>query len=143
MTDEREMKIPVVEERAVVAAERRTIARVRVKTETERFEESVTAELRGEEVEITRVPMNVEIEAPPPIRTEGEVTIVPVVEERLVLQKRLTLTEELHLHRRQTSERVDVPVTLRRQRAVVERVSIAEEDKRQITPSSNEDQNHG
>ena len=33
------------------------------------------------------------------VRTEGDVTIIPVVEERYVMEKRLVLVEELHVRR--------------------------------------------
>ncbi|MGN6488453.1 MAG: DUF2382 domain-containing protein, partial [Devosia sp.] len=46
----------------------------------------------------------------------------PVLEEVLVVEKRLVLKEELRLKRRVTTERVEVPVTLRKQRAVTERL---------------------
>jgi stress response protein YsnF len=47
---------------------------------------------------------------------------VPVLEEVLVVEKRLVLKEELHIRRRATTETVEVPITLRKQRAVVERI---------------------
>ena len=52
------------------------------------------------------------------------VTIIPVLEEILVVEKRLVLKEEVHIRRSTAGEEVEVPVTLRRQRAVVERVSL-------------------
>jgi stress response protein YsnF len=55
------------------------------------------------------------------VRTEGETTIIPVVEEVLVVEKRLVLKEEIHIRRLISKDDVEVPVTVRRQRAVVER----------------------
>ena len=49
--------------------------------------------------------------------------IVPVLEEVLVVQKQLVLKEELHIRRRVETEAVEVPVSLRKQRAIVERVA--------------------
>jgi stress response protein YsnF len=86
-------------------------------------EELARAELRGEKVDVTRVPVNREIESAPEIRTENGVTVIPIVEEILVVEKRLILKEELHLRRQETTEIVEVPATVRRQRAVVERVT--------------------
>jgi stress response protein YsnF len=51
------------------------------------------------------------------------VTIIPVLEEVLVVEKRLILKEEVHIRQTTSGEAVEVPVTLRRQHAVVERVS--------------------
>ena len=72
-------------------------------------------------VDVTRVPIDRIVETAPDVRTEGDVTIVSVVEEVLVVEKRLVVKEELHIRRRTVSETVEMPVTLRRQRAVIER----------------------
>ncbi len=51
-----------------------------------------------------------------------DVTIISIVEERLIVERQLVVVEEIRLHRHATTESVEVPVTLRKQRAVVERV---------------------
>jgi stress response protein YsnF len=56
--------------------------------------------------------------------------IIPVMEEVLIVEKQLILKEELHVRRRVIEDRVEVPVTLRKQRAVVERLEAATERKR-------------
>jgi stress response protein YsnF len=118
-----ERAIPVVEETAVVAKETATVGRVRVTTHTRQIEELAAATLEGQAVDVVRVPVGRLVEGDPPqIRTEGETTIVPVFEEALVVEKRLMLKEELHIRRRPTQERVEVPVPLRKQEAVVERI---------------------
>lgn len=95
--------------------------RVRVHTETTTREELVSAALDRRDVEVTRVPIDRDIDAAPSVRTEGDTTIIPVVEEVLVVEKRLVLREEIHLRRMTTSEQVEVPVTLRQQHAVIDR----------------------
>jgi stress response protein YsnF len=47
---------------------------------------------------------------------------VPVLEEVLVVEKRLVLKEELHLRRKVETETFEAPVTLRKQRVEVERL---------------------
>jgi stress response protein YsnF len=69
------------------------------------------------------VPVDRVVETAPETRTEGDVTIVPVLEEVLVVEKRLVLKEELHIRRRVETETAEVPVTLRKQRAIVERLA--------------------
>ena len=61
------------------------------------------------------------VDTAPEIRTEGDLTIVPVLEEVLVVTKQLVLKGELHIRRRVETETVEVPVTLRKQRGGVER----------------------
>ena len=47
------------------------------------------------------------------VRTEGDVLIIPVLEEVLVVEKRLVLKEELHVRRLVSEENVEIPVTVR------------------------------
>lgn len=115
--------IPVVEETATVSKRQVVTGRVRVRTVTDSVEELAHADVQREDLEVTRVPIDKEVETAPEIRTEGDVTIVPVLEEVLVVEKRLVLKEELHIRRRIESETVEVSVTLRKQRAIVERLA--------------------
>jgi stress response protein YsnF len=96
---------------------------VRVRTVTDSVGELAHADLLREAVEVARVPIDKVVQTAPEIRTDGDVTIVPVLEEVLVVEKRLLLKEELHIRRRVETEAVEVPMTLRKQRAVVERIS--------------------
>ena len=114
--------IPLAEEIATIAKRQVVTGRVRVQTLTDTIEELAHAEVQRESVEVTRVPIDKVVETAPAIRTEGDVTILPIVEEVLVVEKRLVLKEELHIRRRIETEAVEVPVTLRKQRAVIERL---------------------
>jgi stress response protein YsnF len=116
-----EQVVPLVEETATVG-KRVTTERVRVQTVTETVEDFARADVQREIVEVIRVPVDRIIEDAPEIRTEGDLVIVPVVEEVLVVEKRLVLKEELHIRRKVATEGVEVPVTLRKQRAVIERL---------------------
>lgn len=62
------------------------------------------------------------------MRQEGATTIVPVVEEVVVVEKRLKLVEELRITKRQTVKHAPQTVTVRRQEAVVERLPAPESD---------------
>jgi len=115
--------IPLVEETATIGKREVVTGRVRVQTITDTIEELAHADVQREAVEVTRVPIDRIVETAPEIRTEGDVTILPVVEEVLVVEKRLLLKEELHIRRRVETETVEVPVTLRKQRASVERLA--------------------
>ena len=123
-----EKVLPVVEERALVGVRRVDTGRVRVRVVTETVDEPVTATLAGERVEVTRVPVGREVDALPAMRVEGDVTILPVVEEVLVVERRLVLREEVHLRRVAGTEQVDTTLPLRRQRVVIERMETSEDD---------------
>ena len=114
--------LPILEERATVEKAVVNAGRVRVATHTTLVEEIATATLEGQEVDVTRVPIGKAITgALPQIRTEGDLTIVPVFEEVVFVEKRLMLKEEIHIRRRTTAEQVEMPVQLRKQEAKVER----------------------
>ncbi|GJE52459.1 hypothetical protein GOFOIKOB_5530 [Methylobacterium tardum] len=120
------LAIPVVEETARIEKQVVETGRVRVRTETETHDQILRESLRSDSVAVTRVPVNRTLaagEAAPVARVEDGVTIIPVLEEILVVEKRLVLKEEVHIRKASADEDVEVPVTLRRQRAVVERLS--------------------
>ena len=56
-----------------------------------------------------------------PAWLDGDVLIVPVIEEMLVVEKRLVLKEELHIRKQRRTEQIEEPITVRSMRAVVER----------------------
>ncbi len=111
-----------VEERLDVRVESRETGRVRARTVTEAREVPVDADGWRETVEVERVPVDRPVDQAEGSRVEGDVTIVPVYEEVLVVHKQLVLREEVRLVTRR--ERVSGPesVTLRRQRVDVERL---------------------
>ena len=115
--------IPLVEERLSVSKRQVESGRVRVRVAVEEREETVAQQLAHDDVEIEHVPKNVRLSEMPHVRLEGTTTIVPVVEEVVVIEKALVLVEEIHIRRRTSTEQVEIPVTLRRERATVERDS--------------------
>ena len=120
--------IPLSEETLHLDKRRVTTGRVRISTKTDVVEELARASLDREAVEVTRVPVDRIVDQAPAIRTENDVMIIPIMEEVLVVEKRLLLKEELHVRKTTTQEDVELPVELRKQRAVVERVSVEEDD---------------
>jgi stress response protein YsnF len=123
MSDENDQKIQLVEESVSVEKERVLTGRVRVSTSSREVEELARASLAGTRVEVTRERVDRQIDAVPETRVEGDTTIIPVVEEIMVVEKRLVLVEEIRIRQTVTSEDVSVPVTLRKQTATVERIN--------------------
>ena len=114
--------IPVVEERLSIATRRRSTGSVRVGTRTEVVDAVAEVELDRYRVEVTRVAVGRVVEEVPAARAEGDTTIIPVVEERLVVVKQLFLVEEVHVRHVLEREQVIEPVSLRRQNVVIQRV---------------------
>jgi len=117
-----EIVIPVVEEEVVAGAKPVKTGSVRVDKHVEQRVRRIQAPLVHEEVEVKRVPVNRVVEQVPTVRRKGAVIIVPVVEEELVVTKRLVLKEEIHLIKRRTRDRFVKDVTLERERAEVQRL---------------------
>jgi uncharacterized protein (TIGR02271 family) len=118
--------IQVVNETATIEKRDVVTGRVRVSTRTDTADELVSATLERGNVEVTRIPINREIDAPPPVRTEGDTTFLPVVEEILVVEKRWVLLEEIQIRQTTKTQAVELPVTLRKQHAVIERENLRE-----------------
>jgi stress response protein YsnF len=87
----------------------------------EREEMIAEAVLQQDELSVERVPLGVPVDVAPPVREEGDVLIVPVLEEQLVIQTRLILKEELRITRHRRSETFREPVRLRAERVEVAR----------------------
>jgi uncharacterized protein (TIGR02271 family) len=114
--------VPVVQEELVVG--RRTVDRggVRVtKVVTER-DEVVDLPIEREDVRIERVAMDREVDGPVPAREENGVIVLSVVEEVIVVQKKWVLREEVRISRQRGTAHRPRRVTLRSEKAVVERL---------------------
>jgi len=114
--------VPVVHE--VLDVQKRWVesGRVRVKKVVHQHEEVVDEPLLREEVEVERIAINRAVDGPVAVRHEGDVMIVPVLEEVLVVEKRLVLKEELHIRRRRVEGSQPQRITLRTEEVTVERV---------------------
>ena len=115
--------IQLVEEQAVVGKLAVPGDTVRVSTEIDTAAETVSLDVRRENYNVQRVPHNTVVTTIPEIRREDGLTIIPVLEERAVVVKQLVLVEEIHITEDHRVETVEETVTLRKQRAVVERES--------------------
>jgi stress response protein YsnF len=114
--------VPVIEEELEV--DRRVVDTghtLRVRKHVQEDVVDLDQRLVREYAEVERVPVGRVIDEPVGIRQEGEVTIVPVMEERLVVRRELVLVEEVRIVRRRESRAPDKEVTLRRESVVVER----------------------
>jgi uncharacterized protein (TIGR02271 family) len=101
--DNNEIVIPVVQEFMTVDKEVVETGRVNIRKTVSEEEATINVPLLSEYYEVQRVPKK-EVHAKAPVpRQEGDVIIVPVVKEILVIEKRYEVTEEVHLIRKTTS----------------------------------------
>ena len=116
-----EINLPLVEETATVGKREVTTGKVVVRTLVDVEDRLLREALSEQSVDVQRVEIGRVVDVAPQIRTEGDVTVIPVLEERIVVEKQLVLVEEIRITRRTSVETVEVPVRLRTQRAIVER----------------------
>ena len=128
------ISVPVIEEELEVGKRRVEGDRVSVRTVARERTELVEQPLESMEVEIERIAIDREIDTAPDIRNDGDTMIIPVVEERLVVEKRLFLREEIHVRQRRVVTQFRQNVTLRSQEVVVERRDAAADLERTETP---------
>ncbi|MBS6058845.1 DUF2382 domain-containing protein [Mixta calida] len=117
--------IPLAEEQAEVTTTRVVDRRIRIHRSTTTAEKLLETELWHEEVEIKHIEKNETLEEGyfPQVRQEGDVLIVPVIEEQVEIIRRHILKEEVHIHKLKKNEQFQQKVTLRSQE-----IEISKED---------------
>jgi uncharacterized protein (TIGR02271 family) len=116
-----ETVIPLLAEEVAVSKQVVETGRVQVARITREHEQLIDELLTHETVEIDRTPIGRQVDAMPAIRNEGDTIVIPIVEEVLVIDRRLLLKEEVRVRRVRSTERHQESVTLRHHEAVVTR----------------------
>jgi uncharacterized protein (TIGR02271 family) len=117
----RSLVVPIMAETLEIGRRQVETGRVRIRKIVHEREETVDPPLWREEVVIEHVPINRVVNDPPCARSEGETLILPLLEEVLVVEKRLLLKEEVHITKRRIDTHAPQRMTLRREEAAVER----------------------
>jgi uncharacterized protein (TIGR02271 family) len=120
--------LPVIVEELDVHTQRVETGTVRITKRVQEREVLVDEPLWRDEVDITRVPMQRVVDGPIPVRTEGDTTILSLVEEVLVVEKRWMLREEIHIRTPRIETHQPQRITLRSEDVQVERVPHADEN---------------
>jgi uncharacterized protein (TIGR02271 family) len=115
--------LPVIAEQVVIHRNTRITGRVRISKTAQEREELVDEPLLRQTVHVEHVPINRVVEGEIPVRYDGDTIIIPVLEEVLVVEKRLMLKEELHITQRQDEIRQPQRIVLRSEDITVERTT--------------------
>jgi uncharacterized protein (TIGR02271 family) len=121
--------VPVLAEELEVQKRRVETGTVRLTKVVHEREVQVDEPLWREEVAVTRVPMQRVVEGPVPVREEQGTTMLSVVEEVLVVEKRWMLREEMHIRQQRLETHQPQRITLRSEEVQVERVSHTDAEK--------------
>jgi uncharacterized protein (TIGR02271 family) len=115
--------IPVIEEHLTVDKKEVKTGRVTISKKVHSEQQMIDIPVVEEEVDVQRIPFNQYIEnTPPAVRYEGEKTIIPILKEVLVVEKKLVLVEEVHITRKQNHSKISQQETLRQEEIIVNRV---------------------
>ena len=127
MTRREEVVLPVVQEEVAVSKRSRPIERVRVRKHVVEREVPLELVSAHEIVQVDRVPIDREVAAVPETRVEGDTTIIPVIEETYVVEKRLVLREEIRVTKRRAEHTRRVRVPAKHDEVTVERETSGQE----------------
>jgi uncharacterized protein (TIGR02271 family) len=116
------MVVPVLVEELEVQKRLVETGKVRITKVVHERETLVDEPLFHDNVAITRVPMQRVVDGPVPVREENGTTIISIVEEVLVVEKRLMLREEIHIRKQRIETHQPQRITLRSEEVRVERV---------------------
>ncbi len=121
-------KISLIEERLNIGI--RQVETGTVQLHKKIVSEEVTQEVPviHEEIQVERKAVNQYVEAVPAVRYEGDTTIISVVKEVLVVEKRLMLVEELHIVKNQITSAAIVKETLRKEEIEISRLDPTQEN---------------
>src|SRR5262245_28533251 len=121
--------VPVLVEELEVQKRQVETGKVRITKVVHERETTVDEPLWHDDVAITRVPVQRVVEGPVTVREENDTTIISVVEEMLVVEKRWMLLEEIHIRKQRIETHQPQRITLRSEEVQVERVPQADEHK--------------
>jgi uncharacterized protein (TIGR02271 family) len=119
-----ETVLPLLAEEVSVSKQVVETGRVQVARVTHEREQLIDELLAHETVEIDRTPIGRHVDTMPAVRNEGDTVVIPIVEEVLVIERRLLLKEEVRVRRVHSTERHQERVTLRHHEAVVTRLPV-------------------
>lgn len=118
--------VPILAEELKIARQTVVTGGVRVHKTVQERTETVDQPIFQENIEVQRVPVNQFVQEAPPVRNEGDVMIIPLLEETLVVEKRLVLREEIRITKSSKTLNKPQQVVVRREEATVERIEPAE-----------------
>jgi uncharacterized protein (TIGR02271 family) len=123
---EETFRLPLVAEVLSVGKEAIVTGGVRVSTHVTEHLETVDALLLRDEVTVERVPINRQVTEVPQPYQGGDTWVIPILEEVLVVEKRLVLKEEVRIRRTQTEVHTPQTMTVRAEEAVIEEMTPEE-----------------
>jgi len=95
--------------------------KVYIHKKVQETDEEISVPVSHESVTIKKVTVNKYVDVAPLVRNEGNTTIIPVIKEVLVIEKKLLLVEEVHVIKEVIESTEEHTIPLRKEEIEVER----------------------
>lgn len=83
-------------------------------------DENIQVALESDNIKIEKISVNQYVNAQPTVRQEGNTTIIPVVKEVAVVEKRILLVEEIHITKQVVTNEEEKTIPLRKEEILIE-----------------------
>jgi uncharacterized protein (TIGR02271 family) len=120
--DKDQVVVPLHAEEVAVAKRRVVTGQVKIGKITRESEQLVEELLEHEHIEIERIAIGKQVDKAPAVREEGDTLIIPILEEIVVVERRLFLKEEIRVRRTREKQPYQKRVVVRKQEAVITRL---------------------
>jgi uncharacterized protein (TIGR02271 family) len=114
--------VPLHSEEVSIAKKRVVTGQVKIGTITKESEQLVEEILEHDHVEVGRTVIGKQVDKAPVVREEGDTLIIPILEEILIVERRLLLKEEVRVRRVREKQPYQERVVVRKQEAVITRL---------------------
>jgi uncharacterized protein (TIGR02271 family) len=120
--DKDQVVVPLHSEEVSIAKKRVVTGQVKIGTITKESEQLVEEILEHDHVEVGRTVIGKQVDKAPVVREEGDTLIIPILEEILIVERRLLLKEEVRVRRVREKQPYQERVVVRKQEAVITRL---------------------
>jgi len=120
--EEQDLNLPILKEEVEIHKQTRITGVVRLEKTVRTTEAAVEEDLVKESISVEHVPVNRYIDQAVSTRQEGDTTIIPIMEEIVIVSKQLVLKEEIHITRRREQSHYHETVSLRAEEVEIKRL---------------------
>ncbi len=114
------VSLNVFEEQAQVDKKVIEKGTVRIVKKVNTEDATINIDLKTEEIKVERITVNKYVDTPPVVRYEGNTTIIPVIKEVAVVEKKLLLVEEIYITKTINITGEEKIIPLRKEEVIVE-----------------------
>lgn len=124
LSNVKQQRIPVIEEQLTIGKKILETGKLKITKKVNSVQQTVDIPVVEEEVDVKRIAINEYIETPPPaVRQEDGKTIISILKEVLVVEKRMILVEEIHIVRKLNHTITTQQETLRQEEVHIDRIA--------------------